>query len=280
MRFKHLLLIWVVVGLTVVTTSTQAQGYTSDVKIDAIVGGVTTVQISGYASPRASVIVNLVNSRAEIGKYPADDRAVFGGAFQVVLQGPDTLCLTVEDVSNIKTSPICFVLDAKHSAYVFEDIVFPPTIQVDQLLDGGGVRVSGFTLPGGTVDILLDNGLSYTTSANQFGYYSIEIEIIDNFEHTVVAKTTTINLTSGLSDAVSFSLKSGLASKYIFKQIPQNVCLYASEFIPRPEDWLLLLLIIIELLIIGYLEHRRHKHRKKLNEMLRDKQRLNSIPSK
>lgn len=280
MSIKYLFAFLVCIEIVCGFCNVQAQSYSNEVKIDAIVGGVTTVQISGYASPRASVIVNLVNSRAEIGKYPADDRAVFGGAFQVVLQGPDTLCLTVEDVSNIKTSPICFVLDAKHSAYVFEDIVFPPTIQVDQLLDGGGVRVSGFTLPGGTVDILLDNGLSYTTSANQFGYYSIEIEIIDNFEHTVVAKTTTINLTSGLSDAVSFSLKSGLASKYIFKQIPQNVCLYASEFIPRPEDWLLLLLIIIELLIIGYLEHRRHKHRKKLNEMLRDKQRLNSIPSK
>ncbi len=134
------------------------------------------LNLSGFASPFASIILtsNGVFYRSTV----ADANGYW--AFKDILINRDfsSFCLQHIDYKNIGESKTCLNIPAADGDIEKKDIFLPPTIglQRSQITAGGNAVVFGYTMPGATVTIHLQDGAVYTVVADENGYYELTLK--------------------------------------------------------------------------------------------------------
>lgn len=134
------------------------------------------LDLSGYASPFASVILtsNGVFYRSTV----ADQNGFWAIHDILVNRNFSDFCLEHIDYKNIGDSTTCLTIPPVNGNVVKKDIFLPPTIglQRSQIRAGGNGVVFGYTMPGATVTIHLQNGKTYQVTADEHGYYELTLK--------------------------------------------------------------------------------------------------------
>jgi len=134
------------------------------------------LNLSGFASPFASI---LLSSNGVFYRSTVADANGFW-AFKDILinRNFSSFCLQHIDYKNIGESTTCLNIPAAKTNIDKKDIFLPPTIglQRSQIRAGGNAVVFGYTMPGSSVTIHLNNGKSYTVIADSTGYYELTLK--------------------------------------------------------------------------------------------------------
>lgn len=134
------------------------------------------LNLSGYASPFASVILtsNGVFYRSTV----ADKNGFWSIKDIIISKNFNSFCLQHVDFKNIGESTTCFNIPPATGDIEKKEIFLPPTIglQRSQITAGGNAVVFGYTMPNSTVTIHLQNGKTYTVTADETGYYELTLK--------------------------------------------------------------------------------------------------------
>ncbi len=129
------------------------------------------LSISGFASPFASIVLTIdgVFARATV----ADGDGNFSLLDVLIRKTIKEYCLEHIDFKRIGDSKTCFKVSGATQDIRRDGIFLPPTIGLlrSEIAAGGNAVVFGYTMPGATVTIHMDNGMIFTITADQNGYY-------------------------------------------------------------------------------------------------------------
>ncbi|MBI5044693.1 MAG: carboxypeptidase regulatory-like domain-containing protein [Candidatus Levybacteria bacterium] len=145
------------------------------VKVSARIGEFY-LNLSGFASPFASIILtsNGVFYRSTV----ADQNGFWAFKDILINRNFSSFCLQHIDYKNIGESTTCLSIPAANNNIDKKNIFLPPTIglQRSQITAGGNAVVFGYTMPGATVTIHLQDGTTYTVVADKDGYYELTLK--------------------------------------------------------------------------------------------------------
>ncbi len=134
------------------------------------------LNLSGYASPFASVIMT---SQGVFYRSTVADKNGFWAINDILInRNFSNFCLEHIDYKNIGDSLVCLDVPPASSNIDKKDIFLPPTIglQRSQIQAGGNGVVFGYSMPGAEVTLHLQNGKTYTVTADQHGYYELTLK--------------------------------------------------------------------------------------------------------
>lgn len=134
------------------------------------------LNLSGFASPFASIVLtsNGVFYRSTV----ADENGVWEIKDILINKNFSTFCLQHIDYKNIGDSTTCLSIPPANSNITRNNIFLPPTIglQRSQITAGGNAVIFGYTMPNASVTLHLQNGKTYTITADQSGYYELTLK--------------------------------------------------------------------------------------------------------
>lgn len=168
------------------TTLTETE---EPVKVSARIGEYY-LNLSGFASPFASIILrsNGVFYRSTV----ADEHGFWAFKDILINKNFSSFCLTHIDYKNIGESETCLTIPPATSNIEKKDIFLPPTIglQRSQITAGGNAVIFGYTMPGATVTIHLQDGKTYTITADETGYYELTLKNLKAGTYELYATAT------------------------------------------------------------------------------------------
>lgn len=136
------------------------------------------LNINGLASPFASIILT------SNGVFYRSTTADKDGRWEIndisINKGFSKFCLQHIDFRNLGSSTTCFNVSPAKDDITKRDIFLPPTIALQRstITEGGSAIVFGYSLPFSKVTIHIKGGQTYETTADEHGYYEIEIKDI------------------------------------------------------------------------------------------------------
>lgn len=141
------------------------------------------LNISGFASPFASIVMSLPALRGEsdgtyIRSAVADQNGNFYISQVLIKRGFSGFCLTTIDFKRIGESKICFSFPPAQSDITMRDLFLPPTLGLarKEVRQGQEAIAFGYTMPGAKVTLYLDDGKRVTVTADEKGYFEIKIK--------------------------------------------------------------------------------------------------------
>lgn len=138
--------------------------------------GEFTLNLSGIASPFASIVLTSdgVFYRATV----ADAQGRFSLTGILINRGFSHFCLTHIDYRRLGESVTCFDIPPAQASVTMDGIFLPPTIGLQRTTIAAGEDgiIFGYTMPGSTVTIHLQNGRVVTVTADSTGYYEAVLE--------------------------------------------------------------------------------------------------------
>lgn len=148
------------------------------------------LNISGYASPYASVVltINGVFIRATV----ADSHGNFVFSDILIKRGLSGFCLTHVDYKRLGDSEACFTFPPADKDITMKEIFLPPTLglQRTEIVAGGEAVAFGYTMPGARVTLHLSDGRTFQTTADSTGYYEFHIKNMPSGTYKIYADAT------------------------------------------------------------------------------------------
>ncbi|MDO8335475.1 MAG: hypothetical protein Q7T74_01680 [Candidatus Saccharibacteria bacterium] len=161
--------------------------------------GTTTLSISGYQSPYASIIIK-TQSGTFITSTTADENGYFSVS-NVLINGTNLIyCFQAADFKRVGISESCITIPGPITGDVtYTDVFLPPTIGLSkkQINAGQDAVIYGYSMPGATVYIVIE-GKVITVTADQDGYYTY-------IYRNVPAGVFSISATASLEDKSSLT---------------------------------------------------------------------------
>ncbi len=222
------------------------------VTIGATVGS-TTLTISGFHSPFASIILK-TQGGVFLASTTADANGYFSISNVLINQSELVYCFQAVDFKRVGISESCITIPGPITGNVtYSDVFLPPTIGLSakRINAGQDAIVFGYSMPGAKVFLTI-NGEEVTVTANDEGYYSYTYE-------NVPEGTFTITATASFEDKESLEPTNNvvLESLSITQQIQETGKDITEEFTkkaPIPFDlWPFLLIALAFLTAIGIL---------------------------
>lgn len=143
-----------------------------DVVVSAQVGS-TTLTISGYQSPFASIILKTQNGTF-LASTTADSKGYFSISNVLINSANLVYCFQAVDFKRVGISEACITIPGPIVGDVTYDKVFlPPTIALSkkQISVGDDAIIFGYSMPNATVYLNIE-GKVVTIQADAYGYYS------------------------------------------------------------------------------------------------------------
>jgi len=159
-----------------------------NVKVQASIGEFY-LNLSGFIAPYASVV--LTSDSNVIRSTVADSNGYFTISQILVKKGFDHFCFTAIDVKRLGESDSCLSIPPMTSDFTKSNIFLPPTIGLyrKEINAGSNAIIWGYSMPGAIVTIHSSNGKTYTSRADQNGFYEITafIQKAGNYDFSATA---------------------------------------------------------------------------------------------
>ncbi len=135
------------------------------------------LDISGFASPNASIVMNLQDGTF-LRSAVADQNGNFYISQVLISRGFSGFCLTTIDFKRIGESTACFSFSPATGNITMYNIFLPPTLGLarKEVKEGETAIAFGYTMPGATVTLYLNNGKKVTVIADDKGYFEIQLK--------------------------------------------------------------------------------------------------------
>lgn len=148
------------------------------------------LSVSGYISPFASVVIS--TGSFILDSTVADENGNFSFKNILINEGFSQFCLLAVDVKRIGESYTCFNIPPAKSSVEKKNIFLPPTLGLSgrSLLPGSSVFASGYTMPGGRVNLRIADGIFIDTVADAQGFYKVEIKNLRAGKYLLFANAT------------------------------------------------------------------------------------------
>lgn len=163
------------------------------VSIGASVGS-SSLTISGYQSPYASIILKTKND-VFLASTTADANGYFSISNVLINSSELTYCFLATDFKRIGISESCITFEGGIAGDVTKsDIFLPPTIALSKkvIQAGQDASIFGYTMPGAIVSISID-GKIVTVTADATGYYTYLYENVPQGTFTISSTATFAN---------------------------------------------------------------------------------------
>ena len=210
---------------TLMPQLSQSKGVTVGAKV-----GSTTLTISGYQSPYASIILK-TQSGTFLASTTADQNGYFSISNVLINSSLLTYCFLAADFKRIGISESCITIPGPITGdVVYNKVFLPPTIGLSkkQISAGQDAIIYGYSMPGATVSIAID-GKIIDVSADETGYYSYIYKNVPSgvFKITAAALLADQKSLAPTNDVVleSFSIAQlvGDTGKKIIKKVPFDI---------------------------------------------------------
>lgn len=213
--------------------------------------GEFVVNISGLASPNASIVLN--SSGQFLRASVADNLGYFYITGVAVRRGASDFCFATIDFKRLGESESCLTTEAVTQSRDIKDVFLPPTIGLfkKQINAGEEALIFGYSMPGSKVTTKVRNGQSFAVQADTVGYYEYRYK-------NVSAGTYLLASTADLKGKKSLLPKKEVELQAL--SLPAQVTSTTGNIIEKTWDlltttiygfliFILLLLIIIIILI-------------------------------
>lgn len=213
--------------------------------------GSTTLTISGYQSPYASIILK-TSDGVFLASTTADAKGYFSISNVLINNSNLTYCFQAVDFKRIGVSESCITIPGPIVGDVhFTDVFLPPTIGLvrKQITAGEDAVIYGYTMPGAIVTLTIE-GEAILVSADPTGYYSYVFK-------NVPAGTFTITANASLNDKASLPPSNDV--QLVALSVTQQITDKGKEIVREVEKkvpfniWPYLLLALALLVAIGVL---------------------------
>lgn len=140
------------------------------VNVNAQVGEFV-VNISGFASPNASIVLN--SDGQFLRSSVADNRGYFYITGLSVRRGASEFCFVAIDFKRLGESESCLITELITQSRDIKDVFLPPTIGLFRKTINAGEEalIFGYSMPGAKVTTKIRDGQSFVTQADSGGYY-------------------------------------------------------------------------------------------------------------
>ena len=162
----------------------------ADVNIGATVGS-TTLTISGYQSPYASVILK-TSTGTFLASTTADANGYFSISNVLINASNLTYCFQAVDFKRIGISEACITIPGPITGNVtYSDVFLPPTIGLSRkkIQAGQDGIIFGYSMPGATVYLNIE-GRTVTITADSTGYYTYIYKNVPAGKFTITASAS------------------------------------------------------------------------------------------
>lgn len=170
-----IILLFVLSGAVQVFGQTPPSPVSRGVKVSAQIG-VFYLSISGITSTGATVslIAGDVYYKGEV----ADQAGKFKIPATLINKELSNFCLNVTDAKRMGAATACYDLPSITQNVDMTDVLLPPTISLkeDTIPEGRDAEIQGYTIPGASIVVHLQNDQIFTTAADQNGYYDYKIK--------------------------------------------------------------------------------------------------------
>lgn len=141
------------------------------------VGEAVLLDISGFTSPNASIVMRLTNGDF-VRSTTADSEGNFFISQIGVTSGFSDFCLEVIDFKRIGDSSTCFRIAPVTKSSSLRDLFLPPTLGLSssQVNVNESIYAFGYSMKQAKVTVHLSGGITLITDADKTGYYNIKIE--------------------------------------------------------------------------------------------------------
>ncbi len=156
---------------------TYAAPYTLDNKTDVSASvGDFYLNISGFISPRASIVLN--STGVFLGSTVADANGNFVFNNILIRKGFSGFCLTAVDFKRLGESTTCFTFPPALGSIRMDGLFLPPTLGLSrtEINEGATVYAFGYTMPNASVVLNYGTGKLLRTNADARGYYEFAIK--------------------------------------------------------------------------------------------------------
>jgi hypothetical protein len=201
------------------------------------------LSVAGYISPYSSVV--LISDGVFYRAAVADAYGNFSISQVLIRKGFSHFCLQAVDFRRLGSSETCFEVPPANGDVVMKDIFLPPTIglQRNEISAGSDAVVFGYTMPGASVVIHLNNGESFTVTADTNGYYEYHIKSVKAGYYTLFADATYKGKPSTKSTQTIY-LKALSVSQQL-SRLAGNLWKWLTPLLSNPLWWGIPLLILI-----------------------------------
>lgn len=211
------------------------------------------LEISGYVSPFASLVLRSGSDVLATGV--ADKDGNFSFINISIPAGFTSFCIQAIDVKRIGESTTCFKVPAATGPVSRKNIFLPPTIGLSarRITQGASVFAFGYSMPGATVSVHIGGGKFVTVTADNTGFYKVEIKNLQAGTYELYATASLEKKNSEEPDS-RISLEA-VAKEGGLKEKPEGKFPWKLVGIIL----LLLILLLIILLIIYLMKRFRHR---------------------
>lgn len=184
---KKLLPIFILLLSSVFINSVSAQQGKQSIEVSASVGEFR-LSVSGFIAPFASIVLK-DQDEISLASTIANDKGYFTFDDVRIKRGLSKFCFTAVDFKQLGDSVSCVEISPAEGNVIQNDIFLPPTfgLSKSEINSGAAAVVRGYSMPGAKVTIHLENGQSYTGTADAEGYYEILISNVAAGAHTLFA---------------------------------------------------------------------------------------------
>jgi len=208
-----------------------------------ITGSTIPVNISGFASPNASIVI-VDSDGNSITSFTADKNGSFTVTKVSLPAGSGEYCFKVVDFKRLGTSESCMTINPSTNTNI-TNIYLPPTIGVEraEISEGEDAVIYGYTMPNATVKLRLSTGELVAITADETGYYEYRNDALESGEYSFVASAS-YNATDSLDPKNSAKITK-LSAEEIAKKAKETLKKAGKGGFP----WWILLLILLTGLI-------------------------------
>lgn len=153
--------------------------------------GSTTLTISGFQSPYASIILK-TQSGTFLASTTADANGYFSISDVLINQSELVYCFQAVDFKRVGVSESCITIPGPIVGdVVYSGVFLPPTIGLSEkrINAGADAIIFGYSMPGAIVTLNI-NGKNVTISADSQGYYTYTYENVPEGTFTITASAT------------------------------------------------------------------------------------------
>jgi len=208
------------------------------------------LDITGYIAPFASVV--LLYNNQPLRTTTTDANGYFSISNLLINKGFSRFCLDAVDVKRLGESTKCFSISPATGSVTMHELFLPPTIglQANEINAGQNATVWGYSMPGAKVTIHLSDGQTFTTTADNTGYYQISAKIIQAGQYDLFADANFQNKNSLIPDNKVTLLALSTSEQLV--KLGQNWLQKVVKFL-LANPWILVLSLLPVLLLILFL---------------------------